>query len=213
MKRRTMSLQKIGLGRFLSPFVIVALMVVASALFGGASRADSLAQVPLRVLLPLLLAGALLSAPPGHWREVRPVLVFVGAAVLLAAAMLVPLPPEVWSGLPGRYLIAPAATAAGLEQPWRPIAISPPLGWNALWSLIPPACVAAGLSWLGWRQRGQLLPVVLAIALASAVLGLAQIAGGLDQALGGMRTPVPILRSACSPIAIIRRCFWRLGFR
>ena len=42
-------------------------------------------------------------------------------AIALVGLQLVPLPPALWTALPGREGLATAAQLAGFPQPWRPL--------------------------------------------------------------------------------------------
>ncbi|GMM91810.1 O-antigen ligase family protein [Qipengyuania sp. MTN3-11] len=163
-------------------WLMIAMLVVA-ALIGGASREDSLAQPAIRLAMPLFLAGIVLAGRPFAWRELSGPLALLGLLALLMTAMLIPLPPEVWTNLPGRDLIEPAAPLAGMPQPWRPWAISPPLAQNALLALIPPACLLIGAGFLTAHQRAALASLFLVLTVASAVLGVMQLATGAGGAL------------------------------
>ena len=158
-------------------WIVVAMLAVA-ALAGGASREDSMAQVVVRTLLPLLLALLALVARPVEWRSLRLPLLFMGLVVLVAAIMLVPLPPSVWTALAGRDLIEPAAQVAGMPQPWRPWAMVPPLGHNALYALVPPGTVLVAMAFLSPGERARLAAPLGIVIVASAVLGVAQVSGG-----------------------------------
>ena len=159
---------------------LVVAMLAVLALAGGASREDSFAQTVVRVLLPLLLAGVLFSGRAAEWRSLRVPIALFAATALAALAMLIPLPPEWWTALPGRDLIEPAALVAGVPQPWRPVAMDPELGWNAFFALIPAGTMLVALVYLRPEERADLITPVLAIIAASAALGIAQVGGGGD---------------------------------
>ncbi len=153
-------------------------MLAIAALSGGASREDSIAQAVIRGALPLLLTAIVLIGKPREFQSLRRVAILFLALVVLMAAMLVPLPPSLWTALPGRELIEPAAPLAGLPQVWRPWAMSPPLAHNALYALIPPGCVLIAMFYLAPEQRAKLLTPMAAIVMVSALLGVVQISGG-----------------------------------
>lgn len=164
-------------------FWVMLAMLVLAALFGGASRSDESAQAVVRAGMAALLAVLVLVGRPAEWRSLRLPLLFMGLLVLVMGAMLVPLPPQLWTMLPGRELFAEAAPLTGGAQQWRPFAISPPLGHNALYALIPPAAVLIGLAFLTPRDRVRLVWSVAALIVASAVLGVAQVSGGTESPL------------------------------
>lgn len=163
-------------------WLIIAMLAVG-ALLGGASREDSLAQPAIRLVMPLLLAGIVLTGKPFIWRDLRGPLFLLGLLAIVMVAMLIPLPPQIWTSLPGRDLITPAAPLSGLPQVWRPWAISPPLAENALFALIPPGCVLVAAGFLSPEQRAGLALPFLVLIIASAILGVMQLAGGAGGAL------------------------------
>lgn len=163
-------------------WLIIAMLAVG-ALLGGASREDSLAQPAIRLAMPLLLAGIVLTGKPFIWRNLRAPLLLFGLLAIVMVAMLIPLPPQIWTSLPGRDLITPAAPLSGLPQPWRPWAISPPLAENALFALIPPGCMLIAAGFLSPERRAGLALPFLILIIASAILGVMQLAGGAGGAL------------------------------
>lgn len=159
------------------------LFLVVVAVTGGSSRGDSLAQTLVRSASVLfLIAGVALRARP-DWSAVRSALLLLAGLGLLIAAQLVPLPPTWWSALAGRSFYWEAAAAFGIPQPWRPLALAPDRALNALLALLPPAATLTGLAWLSRRERADLTLPVAALALASAVLGIAQMSGGPENGL------------------------------
>lgn len=161
-----------------SPVALVSLLLVVVALAGGTARPDSLGQVVVRVACALALAGWALLRPAPAIGRLRTGFFFVAAVALVAALQLVPLPPSVWTALPGRDFYAASSAAAGMPLPWRPVAVVPSRAASALFVLLVPLAVLVGLARCTSRQRVGLLIVVVALAFASAVLGLAQLSQG-----------------------------------
>ena len=144
---------------------------------GGASRADVLGQSAVRFSAWTIIAVAILALPRVDWRAVKEPAIILGAAALLVALQLVPLPPAVWSELPGRAIFTEAAVLTGSTQPWRPLSISPSGTANALGSLIVPAVVLLLAANLTREQHWQIAIFVLALVAAGAVLGVLQFSG------------------------------------
>ncbi|WP_193751696.1 O-antigen ligase family protein [Sphingomonas sanguinis] len=104
-------------------------------------------------------------------------LIIVCLAILLVAVQLIPLPPSLWSALPGRGLLLEAARIAGEPQPWRPLAMVPSEAVNALFSLtIPLVAVLLAGACQPREQRFILIALIIAISV-SGFVELAQIAG------------------------------------
>ncbi len=155
--------------------------VYAIILFGGASRIDVLAQiVPQLAGLAMVVTGLWMwQSPEPRFRLARYIL---AAFAALIAIQLVPLPPSIWTALPGRAFLADAAKLSGIEQPWRPISISPDTTVAALLGLLPSAGLI--LIWPRLDKVGaqSVLPHLIILALLSAILGVLQLASGTDSA-------------------------------
>lgn len=163
----------------LSPsFLLLVALLGATWLAGGASRGDVAGQVIVRTVAWSAVVLASLFGDRPSFSRVRGVVVILLAALLLALLQCVPLPPEAWQALPGRTMLAEAATASGQAQPWRPLAIVPSAAGNAAASLVMPLTtllLVCGLRDAEWRW----LPgLVLAMIAASMLLGLLQFSGG-----------------------------------
>src|SRR6185369_12269211 len=136
---------------------------------------DAFAQI---VSLPLLAAAWFrlrALAGPSKWLPL-----FVVLAVLLVPILqLIPLPPGVWTILPGRGEVAEAYTAAGMSLPFLPISLEPLITLRSFFSLLPAVAVFLGVFCL--RDEVELSWVLLTIFLVAIVgtgLGLLQLIGG-----------------------------------
>lgn len=147
---------------------------------GGAARSDVVSLLYLRPAALLCLIFFLLS--PGRWELKRFRILFLFLALLAASMLvqLVPLPPGLWAGLPGHAPFTEAAAAAGFEEPWRPLSLTPDLTLNSFLALLPCLVVLVGLAGVREDQRRALLPVLIAFAFADALLGMLQTATGAD---------------------------------
>ncbi|UIP07365.1 O-antigen ligase family protein [Erythrobacter sp. SDW2] len=178
----TMTAQpKTRLSRFYSPtarFAALASFVVLLFVLGGSSRHDVPSLVILRPLAALFLAYAAAGMTREQWRLVRVPILLLAALALVIWLQLVPLPPSLWSGLPGRQPIAEMGQALGMDGLWRPLSMSPAKTWNALFSLLVPAAALALFAIQEPEGRRQVWSVVLVMALVSAALGVLQITTG-----------------------------------
>lgn len=151
---------------------------------GGASRLDVGSLLYVRPAAIFAAACLLLVPGPFNWARVRAPFLFLGALALVMVIQLIPLPPDLWTALPGHERFADAATAAGLEQPWRPISISPDLTLNSLVSLTVPAAVLIGMASLNSHRAERLLLIFLVGAIVlSGVIGIAQVTRGANSSL------------------------------
>lgn len=158
-------------------FWMLAGFLVILWIAGGASRADVSGQVVTRFFAWLLLIAYVVLSPRFEWRRVLPVAIFVGLAILVTAIQLIPLPPAIWTSLPGRSLFVQAAEIAGQPQPWRPISISPSATVNALGSLIVPVTVLVLAANLSREQHRRIAGFLLILVIAGCLLGLLQFSG------------------------------------
>lgn len=161
---------------------LCAFLVLVFATCGGA-RADILSLIILRPVAVLLCAC-------GAWGVSREQLTTHGFLFGFAAALfaflglqLIPLPPGIWSALPGREIVSEIDRVAKLGDVWRPISMVPFGTWNALFSLFVPLAVLLLGVQLSREQRFQLLWVFLALGVASGVMGLLQSIGAPDSPL------------------------------
>src|SRR5690606_31342127 len=106
--------------------------------------------------------------------EATPVAGCLLAAAALAALHIVPLPPSVWTALPGRELLTQAAAVIGEEQPWRPLSISPGATINALSSLIVPVVILLLVAAFSRTEHWRTATMLLALIVASALLAIVQ---------------------------------------
>lgn len=174
------------LGREFGGFGLIALVILLGVLTlaGGASRADAFAQVISRSAAFAALVAALIFTDRGPDRSAVPLLVLLAAAVAIPLIQLIPLPPDLWAGLPGRDVIREAGRVAGGAQPWRPISLVPGATINAASSLVVPVSVALLAIQLNSPEQYRLMVVMLILIAASALIGLLQATGaGFDNPL------------------------------
>ncbi len=91
---------------------------------------------------------------------------------------LVPLPPQIWTALPGRETQRAALQLVDAGTSWQPLSTSPSRTLASLLSLGPPLLVFAMAGAMDARQRRWLIATVAAMALLSALFGALQLAGG-----------------------------------
>jgi len=145
---------------------------------GGGARDDILSLLYVRPGAVLCAALILLLPGPVDLKAVRVPLALCAAFALVMALQLIPLPPDLWTSLPGRQLLAEAANVAGIPQPWRPLSIAPDLTLNSLAAMVVPIAALLGFAALDRFQRYDLLPILIAAALVSAFLAMLQLGGG-----------------------------------
>jgi O-antigen ligase len=155
-------------------------LTLAIGIIGGSSRGgDGLNLFVQLLACGLALLAVMNPAPAALGLDARLWLRLAGLLTLWMALQLIPLPPMIWTSLPGRGIFVPEATAMSMAQPWRPISLSPMNTWLALVGMTVP--IALLLSWGRGDQR-QLYAgrwLLLVLAAISLILGVLQISGGV----------------------------------
>jgi O-antigen ligase len=146
---------------------------------GGASAAGYWANMALQLIAIPIIAWALLvqrSAPMSP--AGRPLLVLLALTLLLIGLQLIPLPPGLWTALPGRDDAAAGFALLGQPLPWMPISLAPyQTIASALW-LLPAIAVLLGIVRLGNFKASLLAWTIAAVTIVSVAIGALQVAGG-----------------------------------
>jgi O-antigen ligase len=162
------------------PFATACVLLLALVLGGGARQgywSDTVIQLAsLPLLGVVLLSPNLMQVPRG------PVFLLC-LLVALPLAQIIPLPPTLWTALPGREEIARAYSAASISLPWLPISLTPSITWRSMFSLLPAVAVFLAMLCLPHRTRRNLVLMMLAVAFLSVLLDLLQMLGGQSSAL------------------------------
>ena len=156
---------------------VVPLFLLACLLLGGSTRA-AWPNMALQLGAIVILAWAALATPraqsglPGrNWCAVC-------AMVALVLLQLIPLPPAVWSALPGRDMVVRGYELLGQPLPWLPLSLAPyETMTSALWLLPPLAIIAAILRLGAYRELWLAIALGLA-AFAGVLLGVLQVTSG-----------------------------------
>lgn len=146
---------------------------------GGASAAGALGNGLLQLLAVAVILVHVWSrgAPPlardGRWL----ILIFAGFAIV-AGAQLIPLPASVWTGLPGRDVLARSLALIGLTPSDMPASLDPRRTFASLLWLLPPAAMFLVATRLTRDERSVVAKVLLGVAVLTIVLGAFQLLGG-----------------------------------
>ena len=138
------------------------------------------------MFLPLTLLLLIFLFIRFRWRAPAPPtlqLAFVAGLFALPLFHLVPLPPALWTALPGREEVRSGLELLGSPLPWLPLSMDPPASFGFFLALLPPAAaiLLVGRS----RSVPAVLPAVavLALALVSLLLGIMQVSQGSQSPL------------------------------
>jgi len=177
-----------SLAQRVSFFALIAVLLVAFALGGGGSR-----QGMANLVVQLTALAALVphrAALQQFWREAPGGLrLLVILSLLLPLLQLVPLPPAVWTALPGRELVARSLEMTG-ETGWMPYSANPLRTALAASALVTPLAVLI----IGWSlPRDRLFTIgwiAAALGLVTMLLGMVQLGATNDSGtLFGARNP------------------------
>ncbi|MDT9598907.1 O-antigen ligase family protein [Sphingosinicella rhizophila] len=159
------------------------LYLAACMILGGSSAAGLLANAALQVMAVLILAILAFRQGASLFRGPLGALMIFGVLFMVFAALqAVPLPPGVWTALPGRAVAERAFDQLGLSLPYMSWSLNPDGAIAAALSILPPLAMVALLVRGGEWSR--LLPVAIAIlAVIAMLLGVAQQAGSRDSPL------------------------------
>lgn len=159
------------------PLLLLTIFLALILFGGGASRADAAGQLVVRAAAWLALMVLVFYRAPTDWRAIKVAMAALAAGVAVAFVQLIPLPPALWTRLPGHSLLANAAIAIGEQQPWRPISLDPDGTRNALFSLIVPVTAVLIMGRLGRSRDRAVLIALGAMVLFSAAMGVLQFSG------------------------------------
>lgn len=164
------------------PALAVAFLAVALVCGGSSTSAVSAGIVRVCAVPVLALSVWRMARRPTASGAAWPIVILTAAAAVIIA-QLIPLPPALWSRLPGHQLAANVYTAAELPAPWLPISLMPDATWSALLGLFPPAAMLAATLTLGTGERRILAAAVVVLVMISVGLGMLQLATGVDSPL------------------------------
>ncbi|CAO1649429.1 O-antigen ligase-related domain-containing protein [Parasphingorhabdus sp. NYA22] len=158
-------------------FYAFVIFFVILFLTGGGSRDDIQSLIVLRPLAVLFCVYALIAKAPEQWSGRSFPVYIAGALAVVMVVQLVPLPPSIWTGLPGRQIFADIANLADIEQPWRPLTLSPSRTLNSLFSLaVPIAAMMLYLNLDRMHRKRAILAIIILCAI-SALWAVFQIMG------------------------------------
>ncbi|HVU31132.1 MAG TPA: O-antigen ligase domain-containing protein, partial [Sphingomicrobium sp.] len=142
----------------------------------GGSGQGIWGNLVLQLLGIALIGWAVLAAPARPTGvALRRLALIAIAAIALVALQLVPLPPGLWTNLPGRNLIAQGYNSLGEPLPWLPLSLAPYRTLASALFLIPPIAVLVGVAKLQACRRSWAVGAILLATLLSVFLGYIQV--------------------------------------
>ena len=160
---------------------LVPLYLLACLLLGGASAAGFIPNLLLQLAALPIAGWALwqLNQPgPPMSRSIRALLALAALLVGVALVQLIPLPPGLWTLLPGRAPVVEGYRLLGIALPWLPLTLAPDAALASLLWLLPALAVLLATVVLG-AFRGRIIAAVLvAVTLVAVLIGALQVIGG-----------------------------------
>jgi O-antigen ligase len=154
------------------PFYLMLCLVL-----GGSTRGHW-ANMVLQLLAIAIIAWAAMARRPAPLPKPGSLLVgLIGLMLLLIMLQLLPLPPGIWTALPGRHFVADGYALLGQPLPWLPISLAPYQTMaSALW-LLPPLAMLVGILRLGAFKASWLAGSLAITTFAAIIIGTLQLAG------------------------------------
>ena len=144
----------------------------------GGSAQGVWTNIALQLSAIAIIAASLIVGRRPDGRAATRLGWLVIAMLAVPALQLVPLPPGLWSSLPGRETVVEGFSLIGSGLPWMPISLAPEATISALLACLPSAAMLAWtLRWSSGHTKG-LVIAVLAATIVSVIFGLAQHSSG-----------------------------------
>lgn len=158
--------------------------LILCILLGGASLAGQVGNAFIQAVGVVLIVLSLWNRRGGVIGKEARLLLWVAVAwTLLMILMLVPLPPSLWRALPGRDFYAAGLDLLGQGYTWQPLSLDYNATVYSALSIIPPAAMFLLVVRMPEEARRRLPWFIIAITIASVILGTFQLLGGPDSSL------------------------------
>jgi O-antigen ligase len=162
--------------------ILTVVLVAFSFVFGGASREHA---IPLSLVqlaaIPLFCVAAHQVWTSGIWGRHKSALALIGAIGLVPLLQLVPLPPELWTRLPGREDLVLALQLAETPTGWSSLSVTPDATRAAVWALLAPTAMFLAMLMSPIRQRTHIAAAYVLAAVIAVAIGAAQMGSGTDR--------------------------------
>ncbi len=162
----------------------IAMAFIAGAVvLGGGGSPNPVTEILLQLLfVAAALAWLWIPARGGPMPVTREPAAWLicGLVLALPLAQLIPLPPGVWTALPGQEDRIAALALVGDDTGWQPLTHSPARTFAALLALFPALFAFLATASLDARGRFWVVSAVAAMALVTALLGALQLSFGAE---------------------------------
>lgn len=164
-----------------APVWLIVILIVCAILLGGGGSPSPAMEMMLQLVFIFVAVGwvwtrgrtsydgADLSLLPG---------LLIASILAIPVLQLIPLPPSLWSSLPGREDQVAALALIGEEHSWRPLSLSPHRTIASLLAIVPAVFCIYAAARLSWAERRLVLAAIAGMTIVSVVLGVLQLASG-----------------------------------
>lgn len=175
-----------------SPLSHLQLLLVLALLLGGGGVAYGLRNFVIQLAALAILAFHRRLVWQFFTSRQVALIALVLASVALPLLQLVPLPPAVWQGLPGRDAVSEAFAIAGIgADSWFPLSLDRGRTLVAFCGTLAPATIVIVGSGLGPQQKARLAWALVGCAAVALLIGVAQLSSANTGGLFYPITPKP----------------------
>lgn len=156
----------------------MALFVAVAVILGGGGSPGPSTELLLELAFAVAaLAWLWISMDPAEnaFSRDRLVVALMAFVLIVPIVQLVPLPPSIWTHLPGRANEVAALSLVGDQQSWRPITLSPARTLASLLASLPPLFCLYAVSRLALHERRLVLGSIVLMAVVTSMLGVLQL--------------------------------------
>jgi len=155
----------------------LSLFLLLCFIFGGTSQ-DIVAPKLGLYLISLLAIGyclTVLNRESKFW-DLKSMNMILGAFFIAHIVYLIPLPPGIWSHLPGRDFIVQGYQTLEVDLPWLPLSITPEKTYFSLFDFLPPLALILMIGTVVTaREIRVAIRTIGFFVILSAILGILQI--------------------------------------
>jgi O-antigen ligase len=163
--------------------VLTPAYLLACLVLGGSNAAGFLPNLVLQLAaLPLIGWSLWQLIQTGPTSQLRSVLILLAMLVAIMAIQLVPLPPAIWTWLPGRASVVEGYRLLDVPLPWLPLSLAPETSLADLLWLLPAIASFLTIAVLGAFRARAIAAVIVGVTLVSVMLGAVQVISRSDGA-------------------------------
>ncbi len=157
---------------------VIPLYLALCLILGGSVRGIWANAVLQLLALPIIAVALSVDGETATPRPVRQLLAICAAALVLILIQLIPLPPAIWTQLPGRGDIVDGFRMLGQPLPWLPISLSSHATLSSVLWLLPASAVLLAVIRFQSVRAGWLAVTVIAVTIMAIGIGALQTASG-----------------------------------